>query len=95
LDRGEVTVKRIQQDIPFSRYRRGRNEHGSRLAVVNPVIAKSPQGFVSRFMPTVRKILGIECANFDRIRNLAFDKNEICWSQIRFEIYEGFDRGER
>ena len=66
-----------------------------RATVTNPVIAKSPQRFVSRFMPTFRKGLRMESANFDLIRNLAFDKNEICWSQIRFKIYERFDRCER
>ena len=88
-------VKRIQQDIPFPTYRRRRNEQGGRLAATNPVIAKSSQRFVSRFMPTFRKSLWMESANFDRMRNLALDKNEICWSQIRLQIYERFHCGER
>ncbi len=88
-------MSRVQQQIPFSAYCGGRNEQNSGLSITNPIIAKSAQRSLSRLMPTGGKNLRIHSANFDRIRNLAFDKNEICWSEIRLEIYKGFEGRER
>ena len=32
--------------------------------------------------------------NLKRVRDLAFHRNQICWSQVRFQVNKGLDRSE-
>ena len=46
-------------------------------------------------MPAGWKHLRIESSNFGAIRDCALDENKIRWSQIRLQIYKGFNGSER
>jgi len=88
-------VRGIQQYIPLPANRCRRNEQTRSFSIANPIIAKPAQRLVSRFTPTGRKNLRIEFANFNPIQDLAHDENQICWSEIRLQIYKGLHGSER
>jgi len=94
-DLEQMRVRRIQQYVPLSANRCRRNKQSGCLSITNPIIAESAQRLLSRCMPTGRKNLQIESANFNPIQDLALDENQICWSKIRLQIYEDLDGSER
>jgi len=60
----------------------------------NPIVTECAQGFVSGFVPTCWQHLHVNSGNLKRVRDLAFHRNRICWSQVRFKVNKGLDRSE-
>ena len=93
-DHGIVGVNGIQQNVPFSANRRRRDEQCRALSAANPIVTECAQGFVSGFVPTCWQHLHVNSGNLKRVRDLAFGRNQICWSQVRFKVNKGLDRSE-
>jgi hypothetical protein len=95
LDGAKIGVSGIQQYVPFPPDCRRWNQQGRTFSVANPPISEPAQRLVPGFVPADWKSSYVEPVNLDRIGDGAFDRHEIRRSQIRLQIDEGFNRGER
>jgi hypothetical protein len=77
FDSTEMNVSGVQQDIPFAADRCRWHEQGDRLSSSNPFVAKPTLSFVSRFAPICRQTSSVESPDFELVRDLAFDRNQV------------------
>ena len=91
----EVSVRGIQQDIPFSTDSRRWHEQGHGPRSPNPFVSKMMQRFTSGFVPMCWERLQVKSSDLNSKRDRAFDGHKISWPQIRFQVYKGFHGSER
>src|SRR5208283_3758441 len=88
LQPSKVWMIRAQEHIPFAADGSGGNVQSSEVCVANPPVAKHQQRFISQLIPVGREGFHIHAFDFEIVRDLGLNRNQIVGSKFRFQVDE-------